>query len=99
MPSVREGVQSELQPHHTQQETHRIQTVRLRPLRQRLPEEGGPEEAQRDATRPEMKRNFIFKKKQKNICLGRGHFLEQESLLFPFSARVLRGELIIYLFK
>lgn len=96
MPSVREGVQPELQPHHTQQETHRIQTVRLRPLRQRLPEEGGPEEAQRDATRPEMKRDFIF---LKTICLGRGHFLEQESLLFLFSARVLCGELIIYLFK
>lgn len=54
MSSVWESVQPELQPHHTQQETHRIQTVRLRPLRQRFPEEGGPEEAQRDATWPKM---------------------------------------------
>lgn len=57
MPSVWEGLQPELQPDHTQQETHRIQAVRLRPLRQRLPEESGPEEAQRDATRTQMKRD------------------------------------------
>lgn len=55
MSGVRESVQPELQPHHAQQETHRIQTVRLRPLRQRLPEESGPEEAQRDAARTEVK--------------------------------------------
>lgn len=55
MSGVRESVQPELQPHHAQQETHRIQTVRLRPLRQRLPEESGPEETQRDAARTEVK--------------------------------------------
>lgn len=57
MPSVWESLQPELQPDHTQQETHRIQAVRLRPLRQGLPEESGPEEAQRDATRTQMKRD------------------------------------------
>lgn len=57
MSGVWESVQPELQPHHTQQETHRIQTIRLRPLRQRFPEESGPEAAQRDAARTEVKRN------------------------------------------
>lgn len=69
MSSVRESVQPELQPHHTQQETHRIQTVRLRPVRQRLPEEGGPEEAQRDTTRPEMKRSEAPSPPRVIVCL------------------------------
>lgn len=54
MPGVREGVQPELQPHYAQQETHRIQTFRLRPLQQRFPEKGGFEETQGDAARAEM---------------------------------------------
>lgn len=61
MSGVWQSVQPELQPHHTQQETHRLQTFRLRPVRQRFPEEGGPEETQRDAARtqvtPKEKRN------------------------------------------
>lgn len=97
MPSVREGVQPELQPHHTQQETHRIQTVRLRPLRQRFPEEGGPEEAQRDATRPKMKRNFISFKPSasaEDISWNKSHF-------YSCSARVCctGSSLLIYLNK
>ena len=54
VPGVREGLQPELQPHHAQQETHGLQTVRLWPLRERLPEESGPAEAQGDAARTQM---------------------------------------------
>jgi len=56
MPGVRQVVQPELQPHHAQPEAHGIQALRLRPVRQRLPEESGPEEAQRDAARAEVTR-------------------------------------------
>ncbi|XP_051944158.1 growth factor independent 1A transcription repressor a isoform X1 [Hippocampus zosterae] len=45
VPSVRQGLQPELQPDHAQPETHGIQAFRLRPLRQRFPEKSGPEEA------------------------------------------------------
>lgn len=55
MSGVREGLQPELQPHHAQQETHRLQTFRLRPVRERVSEESGPEETQGDAARIEMK--------------------------------------------
>lgn len=59
MPGLWESVQPELQPYHTQQETHRVQTFRLRPLRQRFPEKSGSEETQRDAARTEMKRSLL----------------------------------------
>ena len=63
MPSVRESFQPEFQPHNAQPETHGIQTIRMRPLRQGLPAQGGPEAAQRDAARPQMNsshnKNFI----------------------------------------
>ena len=55
VPGVREGLQPELQPHHPQPQTHRLQALRLRPVRQRLPAEGGLAEAQRDATRTEVR--------------------------------------------
>lgn len=54
VPGVREGLQPELQPDHTQQETHGLQAVRLRPVREGLPEESGPEETQGDAARTQI---------------------------------------------
>jgi len=38
--SVRQGVQSVVQPHHTQSQAHRLQTVRVRVLPQGVPAQG-----------------------------------------------------------
>lgn len=50
MHGVRQGLQPVLEPHHPLQETHRLQTLRLRPLRSRLPAQGRPPPPQGDAT-------------------------------------------------
>ena len=55
MPSVRQSVQSELQPDHPQQETHGIQAVRMWHLFQRLPTQGRPPPAPREPARHEVK--------------------------------------------
>lgn len=54
MPGVRQGVQPELQPHHSQPQAHRLQALRLRPMWEGLPEEGGPQAAPGDAARAQM---------------------------------------------
>lgn len=48
MPGVWESVQPELQPHNAQPETHGLQTVRMRPLRQGIPEKSRFKKAQRN---------------------------------------------------
>ena len=48
VPGVWQGIQPELQPHHPQPQAHRLQALWLRPVRKRLPEEGGPQAAPGD---------------------------------------------------
>ncbi|CAO2639027.1 hypothetical protein LEMLEM_LOCUS24725 [Lemmus lemmus] len=54
MPGVWQSVQSELQPHHSQQEAHGFQALRLRPVWEGLPEEGGSQAAPGDAAWTQM---------------------------------------------
>lgn len=51
MPSVRKGVQPELELDNALEEAHRIQAVRMRAVPQGVPAEGRPAETQGDAAR------------------------------------------------
>ena len=46
---LQQGLQSVVQPHHTQSQTHGLQAVLLRPVRPRLPAEGRPPTPHGDA--------------------------------------------------
>lgn len=48
MYSLRESLLSEFEPDNSLKKTHRVQTIRLRPLRQSVPTEGRPQETQGD---------------------------------------------------
>lgn len=50
MPGVWESVQPELQPHNAQPETHGLQTIRMRPLQQGIPEKSRLKKTQRVTT-------------------------------------------------
>lgn len=51
MPSMRQGVQSELQLDHPLAQTHWLQAVRVRAVRASVPEESGLEAASGDTAR------------------------------------------------
>lgn len=50
VPGLRQSLQPVFEPHHAQPQAHRLQAIRVRPLRQSLPEEGGPAAPQGDST-------------------------------------------------
>lgn len=65
MHRLRQGLQPVLEPHHPLPETHRVQALRLRPLRPRFPAQGGPPPPQGDATHRVATHSHIVPERRK----------------------------------
>ena len=62
MSSLQQSLQSVVQPHHAQPQTHRLQTVLLRPMRPHFPTEDRHAQTRRNSSRArDMRRDFTKK--------------------------------------